>query len=447
MRKALLAALVLVIVAVAAFGFLAWRSEISPVDTPQASAFDKSDIERGAKLAALGNCNTCHTSSNGPAYSGGRAFETPFGTIYSTNITPDRDTGIGDWSEAAFRRAMHEGVNRQGQHLYPAFPYDHFTLVRDEDVRALYAFMMTRQPVRAQEKANRLMFPLGFRPLLAGWKLLHFKPARYAENGQLSREENRGGYLAEGLAHCGSCHTPRNSLGAEDRSKAYNGGEAGGWYAPGLNRNASSPIPWTTEQLATYLRNGFVADHGVAAGPMGEVVENLGRVDEADVRAIAAYIARSLVDGTKDRPRPQPAAQGPQAFWVSAGQGASQGAGKTAGKTADASPGALLYAGACAMCHEPNGLGFSARGIPLSQSKVVAMPDPRNIVHLILEGAHPPPQARYATMPGFANALDDAQVAAVAAYVRATFSKGPAWSGLESHSRSIRADMSRPEAK
>lgn len=438
MRKALLAALVLVIAALAGFTWYAWRPEIAAIDTPLPSTFSKGDIERGADLAALGNCNTCHTAPNGAAYSGGRAFPTPFGTIYSTNITPDRETGIGDWSEAAFRRALHEGVDRRGSHLYPAFPYDHFTRVSNEDVRALYAFMMTRQPVRAQEKANQLTFPLGFRPLLAGWKLLHFTPGRYVEDRRLSRDENRGAYLAEGLAHCGSCHTPRNSLGAEDAKRAYDGGEAGSWYAPALNRNASSPIPWSLEQLAAYLRHGFIPDHGVAAGPMGEVVANLGKVDPRDVNAIAAYIGRSLVEGTKNRTPPH--VTGAAMFWTSAAQ-------LDATKQSAPADGATLYAGACAMCHESNGLTFSARGIPLQQSKVAAMPDPRNIIHLILEGAHPPPQARYATMPGFANALDDAQVAAIAAYVRATYSKGPQWPDLQSHSVRIRSDMNRPESR
>ena len=185
----------------------------------------------------------------------------------STNITPDPETGIGHWSEAAFLRALREGVDRAGRHLYPAFPYDHFTKLTDEDIGALYAFLMTRRAVRAPAQANRLSFPFNWRPLLAGWKLLYLTrgPA------QGNEASDRGAYLVEALAHCGSCHTPRNRFGAEERSRTFAGGEAEDWHAPALNADSPAPHPWTRDQLFTYLRRGFVEPHGVAAGPMQSV--------------------------------------------------------------------------------------------------------------------------------------------------------------------------------
>lgn len=202
-RKILAIAITLLVIAAAAFAAIAWRSEIEPVKTAQ--DFDPALVKRGAELAAVGNCIACHTVPGAQAFAGGLALPTPFGTIYSTNITPDAETGIGAWSEAAFARAMREGVDRRGHHLYPAFPYDHFTRVTDEDNRALYAFLMTRAPVKATPPPNELAFPLGFRPVLALWKLLFLDKGPLELDPQQSEEWNRGAYLAEGLGHCGAC--------------------------------------------------------------------------------------------------------------------------------------------------------------------------------------------------------------------------------------------------
>ena len=208
--------LLAVLLALAGVG-LAWRRDIAPVARAEPSSIDPALVEAGARLAAVGNCIACHTVPGGEAFAGGLAVPTQFGTIHSTNITPDEETGIGAWSEEAFARAMHEGVDRAGRHLYPAFPYDHFTLVTPEDNRALFAYLMTRQPVSSTAPENDLAFPYNIRMALAGWKLLFLDEGVFEPDPAKDETWNRGAYLAEGLAHCGACHTPRNALGARDQ--------------------------------------------------------------------------------------------------------------------------------------------------------------------------------------------------------------------------------------
>src|SRR5450756_874720 len=241
--------------AVAAFA-IAWRPAITAIEPPSPQSFDPSLVKRGRDLAATGNCADCHTLRGGRDFAGGLPVSTPFGTIYSSNITPDPETGIGSWPETAFRRAMRSGVNRDGQHLYPTFPYDHFTNVTDADDQALYAFLMTRLPVRAAARANQLPFPLDQRPVIAGWKLLFLRRGTWQPDPSQSAEWNRGAYLVEGLAHCGACHTPRNALGAERAGAAFAGGEVDHWSAYAINAQSPAPVPWTAEALYGYLRDG-----------------------------------------------------------------------------------------------------------------------------------------------------------------------------------------------
>src|SRR5579875_1119449 len=206
----------LVVVLAIAFGaFYAWQwREELPATTISVSSFDPGIVAKGAQLAAIGSCAVCHTSSRGKPYAGGFPVQTPCGVVYATNITPDRDTGIGTWSEEAFRRAMREGVGRKGTHFYPAFPYDHFTKVTDGDISALYAFLMTREPVHQPNRPPQLTFPLNWRIFAAAWQLLFLNTGAYQNDPKQSAEWNRGAYLVEGLGHCGACHTPRNRLGA-----------------------------------------------------------------------------------------------------------------------------------------------------------------------------------------------------------------------------------------
>jgi len=424
----------IVVLAVAVFAALAWRPAIAPLESPQ--TFDRQLIGRGAGLARVGNCSVCHTASGGATYAGGRALPTPFGSVYATNITPDPEYGIGQWSEEAFRRAMHQGVRRDGRHLYPAFPYDHFTKLSDEDVRAIYAFLMTRAPVHAPNHRNELSFPFNIRPLVAGWKLLFFKEGRFKPDEAGSAELNRGAYLVEALAHCGACHTPRNALGAVTSDQALSGGEAEGWHAPALNADSTTPAPWTDGQLQTYLRRGFVFPHGVAAGPMQSVTNSLADAPEADVKAIASYVESVLVPATAGRRQhaeellarlrqQQESPTNPTTGTIGAGAGA-------------ANEDSSLYVGACAICHEPTGEGFSAQGIPLSLSKVVALPDPSNLIHVILDGIEPPDGAPFALMPGFDGALTDEQVVRLAEFVRRTYSDQPPWRDVAAEVRKIR---------
>ena len=382
-----------------------------------ATSFDPTLVAKGAELAAIGNCVTCHTSRDGRAFAGGLPLTTPFGTIYSTNITPDLDTGIGRWTETDFLRAMREGVDRAGQHLYPAFPYDHFTRVRDEDVAAIYAFIMTREAVRAEVPANRLKFPAGLRPAIALWKALYLRTGVYQPDPSKDPRWNRGAYLVEGLAHCGACHTPRNALGAEQRQEDLAGGEAEDWHASSLSANSPAPVPWTADQLFDYLRRGREARHGVAAGPMAPVTHSLAGVAEEDVRAIAVYVASQMSTRSPVAPR-------------------------TAGpERAMPAEGAQIFAGACASCHEAPAANPSSAPVPLGLTTSLNAPDPRNTIHVVLDGLWPKPGESGASMPGFAAGLTDKQVTALVDYLRARFTDLPAWRDVPERVAAIRRTL------
>ena len=421
----------------AAFAYFSWEPAIPLRATPQQASPDKTLVARGAQLAAIGNCQSCHTAERGAPYAGGRPIETPFGTIHATNITPDPDTGIGRWSEAAFLRAMREGVRVDGAHLYPAFPYDHFTKVSIADLQAIYAFVMTREPVRAEAPPNTVPFPLSQRALIAGWKLLYFTAGEFKSDPTLSAQSNRGAYLVDGLAHCGACHTPRNGLGAERNDHYLSGGDAEGWHAPALNAASTAPVPWTSDQLLAYLRNGFVEPHGVAAGPMRSVVNNLAGAAEPDVEAIAAYVGALVGPPTAGR-----APKAPAPFPHAESQSQSGSRALTTRDAITSADGAIIYAGACAPCHEASGQRFSARGIHLASSKVVTMPDARNLARVTLYGITPPAASPAAQMPGFADVLTNEQIVALMGYLRRTFSDQAPWSELEAVVRDVRRSAS-----
>src|ERR1700693_4297267 len=287
--------LVICVVALGAAGVvgffaLAWRPAIAPILASAPQTFAPELIAKGEALAGGGYCAECHTAKGGKVFAGGYPMQTPFGVLYSTNITPDPETGIGLWSESAFARAMHEGVARHGSLLFPAFPFDHFTKLSDDDVQALYAYFMTRGPVRAPALANGIPFPLNIRYLKAGWKLLFFRAGRFEQDTRKTAEWNRGAYLVLGLSHCGACHTPRNMLGAEKASDAYAGAVVDNWVAPPLTEVNPAPGPWTQEELHSYLRNGVSVLHGSAAGPMSPVVQGLSALPESDIQALAVYL-------------------------------------------------------------------------------------------------------------------------------------------------------------
>jgi mono/diheme cytochrome c family protein len=287
-NRSLLGAICVGAVAVLAYTALAWRPAITPVEPPAPQSFAPEVVARGKMLASAGNCATCHTADNGKPFAGGHPVPTPFGTIYTTNITPDRETGIGRWSLTAFTRAMREGVARDGKHLFPAFPYDHFAILTDQDIGALYAYLMTVPPVEARTPANTVPFPLDIRALQAGWKMIYFRSEPHRPDTSRSDEWNRGAYLAEGLAHCGACHTPRNILGAEEVGHPFNGARLGDeWIAWPLSVTVA-PLRWTKEEFFTYLKGGTTT-HGRALGPMGPVVQSLAALPDSDIQAIATY--------------------------------------------------------------------------------------------------------------------------------------------------------------
>ncbi len=411
-RRGLRSALaVLLVLALAAFA-LAWRPPIAETSAP--GTFAPGLVQQGARLASLGNCISCHTSADGAPFAGGRGVPTPFGTIYATNITPEAQTGIGRWSEEAFRRALRDGVSRDGHLLYPAFPYDHFTHLQDGDIQALYAYLMTRTPVHAAPVANRLAFPLQFRPLVAGWNLLFLDKGPRPAEPALSAEWNRGAYLADALGHCSACHSPRNALGAEDRDHAFAGGEAEGWHASALNANAESPVPWTTEALARYLRTGLVADHAMTAGPMQDVVRSLSEADAADVHAIASYITAQM----------GPANPETQTREAAARRRAHDPLPR------DGSEGGRLYADNCASCHDA-GRGLSSNSaLHLSLAVALYMPDPRNLLHIVRQGIQPVAARPGRWMPPFEGTLTEDQLATLAAWLRSQATSEAPWPDL-----------------
>jgi mono/diheme cytochrome c family protein len=410
----------LAVVAVVAAGFaagaaIAWHPAIPPIAPPPAAGFPAAATAEGARLAAIGDCAVCHTATHGQPYAGGRPLPTPFGTIYVTNITPDPETGIGRWSEAAFRRAMRDGIDRAGRHLYPALPYPHFTRATDADIAAMYAFLMTRVPVHADAPPNALPFPLNIRAILAGWNLLFLHRGPWQPDPAQTAEWNRGAYLAEAIGHCGACHTPHNLLGAEKPSNALGGGDAEGWDAPALQSASPAGAPWTIDSLTDYLRNGFAAGHGAAAGPMDPVTQELAAVPDQDLRAIATYV-HSLMPSAPPPALPPP----PQA--------------------APATAAAAIFAGACATCHAPDAPMTRGGAPSLSLSTAVNAPDPRNVIQVILHGLPWREGIPQPYMPGFAAALSDRQVADLAGYLRTNYSHQPAWEDIESQVHSARQD-------
>jgi mono/diheme cytochrome c family protein len=409
---------------------------------PVRQTFDAAQIAKGAQLSAIGDCRVCHTREGGHAFSGGRPLPTPFGTIHSTNITPDSDTGIGRYTRDEFRRAMHEGIDREGHHLYPAFPYDHFTRLTDDDVDALYAFIMTREPVNARAPRNQLTFPANVRPLLAAWNWLYLDNRRFEPEANQSAEWNRGAYLVEGIAHCGACHTPRNVAGAEKKHERFAGGEAEGWHAPGLLAESPAPIEWNADALYRYLREGFDAEHGLAAGPMAPVVDGLATVPEADVRAIVTYLT-SLPQRERHAPANDVVAAATQREFDAIGRHAPDRATEASGAAYTEDAGEIIFAGACATCHFQGAGPPDPKPVALALATTVNAASPRDALHIVVDGVHPEPGETGAIMPGFGNALTHAQIVAVVEYMRARFSDRARWSDVSASLHEIEQEKAK----
>ncbi|WP_407176161.1 molybdopterin cofactor-binding domain-containing protein [Bradyrhizobium sp. STM 3562] len=397
---------------------------IAPIARPDPSVYSAATIARGEQLAALGNCAVCHTTVDGAVNAGGRPIETPFGTIYSTNITPDVETGIGAWSYPAFERAMREGIHRDGSHLYPAFPFTHFAKASEADLQALYAYLIAQAPVRASIPQNKLAFPFNLRPLLAGWNALFHQPGVFKPNPAKSELWNRGAYLVESLGHCSACHSPRNALGAERADAYLAGGLAERWEAPPLTSLSHAPIPWSEDEFYSYLRTGESRFHGVAAGPMAPIVKDLATLPDQDIRAMAAYLASFNETALE--------ADAQQAL-------ATKLENETRAVLAS-STGARLYQGACAVCHEVGGLPlFGSRpSLALNSNLHSAIPD--NLIQVILHGIIQPASSDLGYMPAFKDAMSDDQIAELVAYLRRQFAPDkPQWRDVRDAVSRLRA--------
>jgi mono/diheme cytochrome c family protein len=416
---------VLVVLAIVVFAALAYRPSIAEIATPAASSFSPAVVAQGARLGSAGYCSSCHSVEGGQPYGGGYAMKTGFGTIYSTNISPDRETGIGTWSEAAFDRALREGVSRDGSHLFPALPYDHFTKLSDGDVAALYAFFMTRPAVHAPAHPDEMPFPLGFRPFQAGWKLLFFQAGRFVPSPDHDATWNRGAYLAESLSHCSACHTPRGLLGAEKQSAKYAGAPVDGWYAPPLTPANPSPVPWTSDELAAYLLHGVSRYHGTAAGPMSPASQGLAGLTPQDQHALVTFIA-SITQGDAHAAAIAPA--------VVSALAADHG---DAGRHFD--PDQRLFVTACASCHYNSGDQPNASRPDLGLNSAVQLSDPSNLIRVILYGIGSKEGAPGIVMPAFGTGFSDDDVVRLAAYLRRTRTHLPAWTDLPKKVREIRA--------
>jgi len=410
-----------------AAALLGWRPAIAPVVSGGASIYTAATIERGRQLAAAGDCVVCHTAPGGVANAGGRAMDTSFGKIFTTNLTPDAQTGIGLWSFSAFQRAMREGISRDGHHLYPAFPYTAFAKTSDDDLTALYAYLMAQPAVRSETPATQLAFPFNVRPLMAAWNAMFHDPAPYRMDPTQTVEWNRGAYLVNGLGHCGACHTPRNALGAERGGPAFlSGAVVDGWEAPALTALSRAPVPWTSAELYRYLRQGYSLQHGAAAGPMGPVVKELSALPDDDIRAMASYLT------SFNPPLAEPgSAERARQVVLSAQQSGAALPG----------PGQRLFNGACASCHH-DGDGPKLLGVntPLALNSKLHSERPDNLVRVILDGIRSPATAEIGFMPAFRHSLDDDQIATLASYMRSRYAPDqPAWKDLPAAVSRLRA--------
>ena len=386
----------------AILGCLALLCAVPAAGAADLHSADFTNIQRGRYLANAGDCISCHTAKGGKPFAGGYPVETPFGTLYSSNITPDVVTGIGNWSRDDFYRAMHEGRRKDGQYLYPACPYPWFTKMTREDVDDLKSYLDTLQPVRAIPPENELIWPLGWREMVAGWNLLFFEPDTYAADPDKPTLWNRGAYLVQGLGHCAACHTPKNFLGGTDPDRALQGGDAGeGWFAPGLTGNRRDGLGgWSEHDIVEYLKTG-ANPHTASTGPMTEVVMNsTSHLSDSDLRAIATYL--------KDIPAHR-AENGDGDKDAAALDGQAMKRGKA------------LYADQCMGCHMADGKGQAHAFPPLAGASSVQAPNAQTLIQVVLSGdymADPPSLPTGLAMPAFDWKLSDQEIADVLTYVR-----------------------------
>jgi mono/diheme cytochrome c family protein len=379
----------------------------TPSGVPAALA-QASPIKQGEYLAKAADCMVCHTAKGGQPYAGGFAFVLPFGTLYSTNITPDKETGIGNYTDEQFLAAVHRGVRADGAHLYPAMPYTSYTYMTDADALAIKAYLFSLPPINSPNKPNALAFPFNQRWAMGVWSAVFRANERFKPDTERSAEWNRGAYLAEAMAHCGECHTPRNLAFALDNRKKFGGALTAGWRAYNISSNKESGVgAWSDEELIAYLANGHAAGHGSAAGPMGEAVdESFSQLAPEDIHAIVAYLRSVPGSASSDVPaRLAPAAS--ESY-------------KEGSATADIR-GQQVYEGACASCHGWSGVSDISEYATLTGARAVNDPHGTNVAQIVLSGMKRSSPAGITEMPGFGAAYSDADIAAVANYVTTRF--------------------------
>ena len=372
-----------------------WASADTPANSDQ--------IARGKYLATAGDCVACHTKPGpgGVPFAGGQYVSTPFGDLPTPNLTPDKETGIGTWSDDDFYRAMHLGIRKDGANLYPGLPYQWFTHVTRDDVLAIKAYLFSLAPVHAPTPPNKMAFPFNIRQGIAGWNAVYFTPGEFKPDTAKSAQWNRGAYLVEGLAHCSDCHTPKNTALAPINSQAFAGGVLDSWYAPNITSDPKEGIgTWSQDELVTYLKTGAKQGRGVVFGPMAQTVhDSLSHLTDADLIAMAVYIKalpakRSYKQGTMEAANNSAAGQ-------------------------------EVYQGYCSACHQPNGQGLPNAVPNLADNGAVTAKGPQNVIRA-LEGGLPAVDT-YGPMPGFATVLTAQQIADVTNYVRTSWgNKAPA---------------------
>lgn len=367
---------------------------------------DPALIAKGEYLARAGDCIACHTAPEGKLFAGGLPMDTPFGTLYTTNITPDPQTGIGTWTSDQFYRLMHSGRFPDGGLIYPAMPFASYTKVTREDSDAIFAYLRSVPPVKQVNRENDLRFPYNNRSLIIGWRTLFFNEGEYKPDPTKSDEWNRGAYLVEGLGHCGMCHTAINALGGSSESKAFEGGliPMQNWYAPSLTSNKEAGLgDWSIEEITAYLRTG-ISSRGAVYGPMAEVVyDSLQYLNDSDIRAMAVYL-KGLSQGSPPVQAASPLPTAETSLLVSLGK--------------------PIYDRECATCHGPTGQGMPPNYPPLAGNQSIQMVSAVNAIRMVLNGGFPPGTAgnpRPYGMPPFAQRLSDDDVAAVVTYIRTSW--------------------------
>lgn len=411
--KLILTGIVMLVLVVAVVGFglrPSMRGPVQPASDELRAALAKVDpvdgqdpVARGRYLAAAGDCIGCHQARGGEPFAGGLAVPTPFGRIWTSNITPDRETGIGTWTADDFWRALHEGKGKGGEYLYPAFPYPNYTRITRADSDAIYAFLMAQPAVKRANTPHELRFPYSMRPLLFFWRTLYFRQETFAVDGAQTAEWNRGAYLSSGLGHCVACHSPRNALGGTAEKDELSGGliPEQNWYAPSLTSDKVSGLgDWSVDEVAQFMKDGVTDRHAVF-GPMAEVVhDSTQHLAMSDLRAMAVYL-KSLPPHVTTNAPPVKTTPSMRKELVEKGE--------------------KVYADHCASCHQSSGEGVPRAYPALARNPGVIMDSTINAIRVVLNGGFPPGTAnnpRPFGMPPFAQQLTDDEVASVLSYVR-----------------------------